>query len=102
LVNVCDSSTIFYTTEHQREVALQSIAAENERLGGRKLLGCIPLPAQVTTELAPLHRFWTAEKYHQNYFRKAPYVPYCAVNIAPKVAKIKGSFPQLLATSEEF
>ena len=33
--------------------------------------------------------FWTAEKYHQNYFFKNGHVPYCQFVILPKLEKAK-------------
>jgi len=43
----------------------------------------------ITTEIAPLEKFWVAEKYHQDYFRLNPKAGYCAYVIAPKVSKLK-------------
>jgi len=43
----------------------------------------------ITTEIAPLEKFWVAEKYHQDYFRLNPNAGYCAYVIAPKVKKLK-------------
>lgn len=43
----------------------------------------------ITTEIAPLEKFWVAEDYHQDYFRRNPHAGYCAYVIAPKVKKLK-------------
>jgi peptide-methionine (S)-S-oxide reductase len=43
----------------------------------------------ITTEIAPLTKFWPAEGYHQNYFANNPDAGYCQYVIAPKVAKLK-------------
>ena len=43
----------------------------------------------ITTELVPLEKFWPAEDYHQDYFRKHPNQGYCAVVIAPKIKKLQ-------------
>lgn len=43
----------------------------------------------ITTEIVPLKKFWPAEKYHQDYFRKNPNAGYCAVVIAPKIRKLE-------------
>ncbi len=45
---------------------------------------------KVVTELVPLssNPYWRAEDYHQDYFRKNPNQPYCAVTIPPKLEKL--------------
>ncbi len=44
----------------------------------------------VVTELVSLasNPYWRAEEYHQDYFRKNPNQPYCAVTIPPKLKKL--------------
>lgn len=46
----------------------------------------------IVTEVLPLERFWPAEKYHDDYFARNPQNPYCAVVVAPKVAKARKIF----------
>jgi peptide-methionine (S)-S-oxide reductase len=43
----------------------------------------------IVTELAPLERFWPAEAYHRDYYRRNPDQAYCRVVIAPKIAKLR-------------
>jgi peptide-methionine (S)-S-oxide reductase len=43
----------------------------------------------ITTEIVALEKFWPAESYHQDYFRKNPTAGYCAYVIAPKVKKLQ-------------
>ena len=43
----------------------------------------------VVTEVVPLQKFFPAEAYHQDYYRKHPNVPYCQVMIPPKLEKLK-------------
>jgi peptide-methionine (S)-S-oxide reductase len=43
----------------------------------------------LVTELAPLERFYPAEEYHRDYFRRNPTQAYCRAVIAPKVAKVR-------------
>lgn len=43
----------------------------------------------ITTEIVPLKKFWVAEEYHQDYFRRNPNAGYCALVIAPKVKKLE-------------
>jgi len=44
------------------------------------------------TELAPAGRWYRAEEYHQDYFRKNPDAGYCRAIVAPKVAKFRKQF----------
>lgn len=46
----------------------------------------------IVTEISPASTFYVAEDYHQNYFARNPYQPYCAVVVAPKVAKARKIF----------
>jgi peptide-methionine (S)-S-oxide reductase len=43
----------------------------------------------ITTEIGALEKFWEAEAYHQDYFRRNPNQGYCAYVIAPKVSKLR-------------
>jgi peptide-methionine (S)-S-oxide reductase len=44
------------------------------------------------TEIADAAPFFEAERYHQEYFARNPGQPYCAVVVAPKVAKFRKQF----------
>ncbi len=46
----------------------------------------------IVTEVSPASAFWVAEEYHQNYFANNPRQGYCAVVIAPKVAKFRKQY----------
>ncbi len=41
-----------------------------------------------------LGKFWGAEEYHQDYFRRNPSQGYCAYVIAPKVKKLKAQIAE--------
>lgn len=69
-------SVIFVTSEEQREEAAASIKETQHRLVD-----------SIVTELLPSPRFWPAESYHQDYFRKHPDAAYCRIVIAPKLKK---------------
>jgi peptide-methionine (S)-S-oxide reductase len=56
-------SAIFYTSEEQKAVALDTIADVN----ASKLW-----PGKVVTELAPVGPFWQAEPEHQDYLERYP------------------------------
>jgi len=51
----------------------------------------------IVTEVAPLEKFWPAEAMHDDYFARNPQNPYCAVVVAPKVAKARSLFLEKLA-----
>ena len=83
-------SVIFYAEESQRETAnavLHEIEAE----------GVYSDP--IVTEIVPLKRFWPAEAYHDDYFRRNPDQPYCRAVIDPKVAKFRKRFKDRLRTA---
>ena len=52
--------------------------------------------APIVPELAPAATWYKAEDYHQDYFRHNPNQGYCAFVVAPKLAKLRKTFPQLL------
>jgi peptide-methionine (S)-S-oxide reductase len=72
-------SAIFYEGEEERQVA-ESVIARLEDQGVWR---------GITTEVAPLEKFWPAEPYHRDYYRRNPEQAYCRVVIAPKVAKVR-------------
>ena len=43
----------------------------------------------IVTDLKPLERFYPAEEYHRDYYRRNPNQGYCSAVIAPKVAKVR-------------
>ena len=71
-------SVVFYHDEAQK------LAAEQSRLAEQK-----NWPQPIVTEIVPLTKFYTAEEYHQDYFRNNPNQGYCQVVIRPKVEKIE-------------
>ena len=80
-------SIILYTNEKQKEIATNFI---NELTEKKKFA------SPIVTEIKPLERFYPAEKYHQNYFKRNPLQPYCRVVIQPKVQKVKTEFQPYL------
>ena len=53
-------------------------------------------PRKIVTQVVALERFYPAEAYHQNYFERNPYQPYCQIIIAPKVAKARQKYLERL------
>lgn len=44
------------------------------------------------TEVSAFDKFYPAEDYHQEYFKRNPYQPYCAFVVGPKVAKFRKQY----------
>ena len=58
-----------------------------------------PAGAPIVTEVEPLHNFWLAEDYHQDYFERQPHQRYCALVVQPKLAHVQAlCAPHLRAT----
>lgn len=80
-------SAIFYHTPQQKADAEAVIA----RLSAAKLWG-----DPIVTEVTPATSFYMGENYHQEYFARNPYQPYCQAVVAPKVAKFRKHFLEKL------
>jgi peptide-methionine (S)-S-oxide reductase len=76
-------SAIFYHDEAQRATAEEKIGAMTEA-------GVWNNP--IVTEITEAVTFYPAEDYHQGYFRNNPTQGYCAVVVAPKVAKFRKQY----------
>lgn len=76
-------SIVLYQSPEQEMIAREVIDATNAS-------GIWHAP--IVTQVEPLDRFYPAEEYHQNYFERNPYQPYCQVVIAPKVAKAREKY----------
>ena len=70
-------SVIFYENDAQKQAAEASLARANSGWGGK-----------IVTEISPLGKFYTAEAYHQDYFRNNPHAGYCRAVIKPKIDKL--------------
>jgi peptide-methionine (S)-S-oxide reductase len=73
-------SAIFWHDEKQRETARQVIA---------NLTAERAFEEPIVTEVSQLDRFWPAESYHQDYYRRNTAQPYCTFVISPKLAKYR-------------
>lgn len=76
-------SIVLYANEKQKEEAERFIAELKQS-------------SPVVTEIKPLGDFYEAEDYHQKYFAKNPYQPYCQFMIPPKLQKLHKQFTELL------
>jgi peptide-methionine (S)-S-oxide reductase len=81
-------SIILYHSDEQRETAKQVIDELN-----REKVWDDP----IVTQLVPFTTFYSAEKYHQDYYSQNPSQPYCQIVIAPKVAKFRKAYLDRLA-----
>lgn len=75
-------SVLFYRNEKEKAVMEASKAAAKK-----------DFPEPIVTEIAALPVFYEAEEYHQDYFRRNPNVPYCAIVIKPKLQKLEKHLP---------
>jgi peptide-methionine (S)-S-oxide reductase len=80
-------SVVFYHNEAQKLAAEKKIAELND--SGK-------YATKIVTDVEPTQKFWIAEAYHQDYFRKNPGQGYCRAVVSPKVIKIQELFPELL------
>lgn len=80
-------SAVFFHSAAQKAAAEQVIA----NLNARKIYD-----DPVITEVAPASKFYLAEDYHQEYFRRNPAQPYCAFVVRPKLAKFRKHFLEKL------
>jgi peptide-methionine (S)-S-oxide reductase len=71
-------SAIYYHSPEQKAAADAKIKA----LGAAGKFG-----SPIVTEVSPATRFYAAEDYHQEYFRKNPGQGYCSAVVAPKIKK---------------
>ena len=76
-------SAVFFHDEEQRLVA-------EEVIEEMTVAGVWDDP--IVTEVTALDMFFEAEEYHQRYFEKNPFQPYCFVVVRPKVSKFRKKF----------
>lgn len=80
-------SAIFFHSPQQESAARAAIAdVEREHVW----------PAPIVTEVTRFSNFYAAEDYHKDYFSRNGSKPYCAIVIAPKVAKFRAKYQERL------
>lgn len=82
-------SAVFYLDEEQKKSTEQMIT---------KVDAGNWWPEPVVTEITSASKFYPAEDYHQYYYANNPNQPYCMAVAAPKVAKIRAKYSNLLKT----
>jgi peptide-methionine (S)-S-oxide reductase len=80
-------SAIFYHDDEQKMIAEELI---------RDLNAQQIWDGPIVTQVEKLDKFYPAEDYHQEYFARNPYQPYCMAVVAPKVSKFRKHFLELL------
>ena len=80
--------SIILTHDPAQEAAAREVIAE--------LTAAQLWDGPIVTEIVPLTQFWPAEPEHHNYFARNPWSGYCQAVVAPKVAKFRKSFSDLL------
>ena len=80
-------SAIFYHDDEQKKIAEEVI----KDLNAQKVWD-----NPIVTEVTKFDKFYLAEDYHQEYFAHNQYQPYCQVVVAPKVAKFRKHFLEML------
>ena len=76
-------SAVYYHDEQQRLIA-------DEVIEEMTVAGLWDDP--IVTEVTALDTFYEADEYHQQYFEKNPFQPYCFVVVRPKVSKFRKKF----------
>jgi peptide-methionine (S)-S-oxide reductase len=79
-------SEFFYADETQKRIATAYIAQLN---------AAHAFARPIATRVDPLHGFYAAEGYHQDYLYLHPSQPYIAMNDLPKVNNLRRLFPDL-------
>jgi peptide-methionine (S)-S-oxide reductase len=80
-------SAIFYHDDEQKRIAEELI----KDLNAQKIWD-----RPIVTEVTKLDKFYMAEDYHQEYFARNPYQPYCMAVVSPKVSKFRKHFIEML------
>jgi peptide-methionine (S)-S-oxide reductase len=80
-------SAIFYHDDEQKKIAEALIKDLNaQQIWDRPIV----------TQVEKLDKFYMAEDYHQEYYARNQYQPYCMAVVAPKVSKFRKHFLELL------
>ena len=80
-------SGIYYHSLEQKEAAEKLIS----ELNAQRIWN-----SPIVTEVEAVNNFYVAENYHQEYFARNQNQPYCQAVVAPKVAKFRKHYLELL------
>lgn len=79
-------SAIFYHDDAQKKIAEEITKNFAGELWDKPIV----------TQITKFDKFWTAEEYHQNFYKKNPSQAYCQIIINPKLEKFRKQFIGLL------
>ena len=80
-------SVVFYHDDEQKTLAEQT---------KRKLNASGAWDRPIVTEISPFTKFYKADEYHQDYYRRNPRQAYCSAVIRPKMDKFRKAFAEKL------
>lgn len=80
-------SAIFYSTEEQKNIALEIISNLNKNQA---------YPKDIVTEVTPLNAFYVAESYHQDFLANNSENAYCQMIVRPKLEQFRLAFANKL------
>ena len=80
-------SIAFYRTPQEKKV-IEDYIAELEQSGAYQ--------NDIVTDVQPFKKFWEAEEYHQDYYRRNPNDPYVTSVARPKVQKFESNYQNKL------
>lgn len=80
-------SVIYYHSDDQKQLA-EHYKKELDASGS--------FSSPIVTEISPFTKFFSAEKYHQDYYNNNKNQPYCSMVIQPKLDKFKKVFQDKL------
>lgn len=83
-------SAIFYTSEEEKQIALEAIRKRNES----KVYA-----SAIVTEVVPFNGFYAAEEYHQDFEKRNPNQGYVRAVSIPRLKKFQKKRPDLLKPS---
>lgn len=83
--------SVIFTHSEQQKAAAESLVEELTADGH--------FDTPIITEIAEAPQFYPAEAYHQGYFKNNPGQGYCAYVVAPKAARLRQMFAELLKTA---
>lgn len=78
-------SAVYYRTSEEKALTDNTIKKLNDS-------GKFPQP--IVTEVAAFTKFWDAEDYHQDFYKKNPNNPYMRGVGVPKIKKVQKYFPE--------
>ena len=91
--------------QRQRDALTQAVQTERREAFGdfeerAAAAGFALTQSPVGLSVTPFDTFYTAEGYHQEFYRRNPHQPYCFVIIDPKMKKFRKDMPDMLKAAK--